>query len=152
MKIILFINCPVFGVCTVLQKGCPWHIDHLSTPDTNFLYKVYKVLWNHFLCSSTNMSMEQLQAASNAVPSAFAFFYNIRMSINKTSQQLFLLGLLLSIIWDALVNEVSLGAAVWTTTLMCDVLVLKMASHLWPITRWCIIPPLWQQQECRTIR
>jgi len=43
-------------------------------------------------------------------------------------------------IYYALVNQVSLGAPVWTTTLMCDVSVLKMARHLWPITRGCIIP------------
>jgi len=60
------------------------------------------------------------------MPSAFAFFYNIGKSINKTYQQLFLLGVLLLIIWDvinwmylrywgynySLVNQVSLGAAV----------------------------------------
>jgi hypothetical protein len=103
---------------------------------------------------------------NNAKPSAFAFFYNIRKSINKTSQQLFLLGVLLLIIWDvikwiylrywgynyALLNQVSLGAVVWTTTLMCDVLFLKMVRHLWPITRGCIIPALWQRQQCGTIR
>jgi len=44
MKIVLFVNCPMFGVCTVLQTGCPRHIDYLLTPDTDFLYKVYKVL------------------------------------------------------------------------------------------------------------
>jgi hypothetical protein len=70
--------------------------------------------------------MEQLQATNNATPYAFAFFYNIRKSINKTSQHLFLLGVLLLIIEDvinwmyfrywgynyALVNQVSMGAAV----------------------------------------
>jgi len=70
--------------------------------------------------------MEQLQVTNNATPSAFAFFYNIRKFVNKTSQQLFVLGVLLLIIWDvinwmylrywgyncALVNQVSLGTAV----------------------------------------
>jgi len=44
MKIVLFVNCLMFDVCTVLQKGCPRHADYLLTPDTDFLYKVYKVL------------------------------------------------------------------------------------------------------------
>jgi hypothetical protein len=73
-------------------KGMSWHIDYLLMPDTNFLYKVYKVLWNYSVCSSTNMNMEQLQATNNALPSPFSFFGNIRKSINKTSQHLFLLG------------------------------------------------------------
>jgi len=46
----------MFDVCTVLQKGCPRHTDYLLTPDTDFLYKVYKVLWNNSVCSSTNTS------------------------------------------------------------------------------------------------
>jgi len=27
---------------------------------------------------------------------------------------------------------------------------LKMACHVWPIIRGCKVPPLWQQQQCRT--
>jgi len=74
-------NCTVHKLSSVWcvhcsAKGCPRHVDYLLTPDTNFLYKVYSLVKP--LCSSTNMNMEQLQATNNAMPSAFAFFYNIR--------------------------------------------------------------------------
>jgi hypothetical protein len=47
----------------------------------------------------------------------------------------------------ALVNQVSMGAAVWTTTLMCDVLFLKMARHVWCITRGCIVTATVQNNQ-----